>query len=380
MRGQTCDTNATESAAKILAERQQVLLQHGVEEMDGTVSAALSRQIRDLKDALVQTVDASLACTPLEADAPAIDARLSGILPGNPPKQVAAAQADAARTYDVYGNSLFTTVETPLDAPHLRIIQAGFYIQCGGQDVVLLVYEPGEHGWRRALRWQSAEYAVISDAFGGFYNYVLLPARRGKPWRVAFVHGMPWCTSRWSGYKIDLLEPAPGAARLIWHSEGGYVRESEPRLSARPDGFELRLDVGTIESEQMVRKGVLRYKVDGDRVERIAPIAVDGRGFVDAWLQAPWSEAKQWSAVAGAMQFTAVHAEFEQGHNDASVTYSYGPVRSCFDKSRYEVEIDATPGGPEFYAIQEGSGGYTLVNYGTTQDDRCSGPNLMKKR
>jgi len=62
------------------------------------------------------------------------------------------------------------------------------------------------------------------------------------------------------------------------------------------------------------------------------------------------------------------------------VTYSYGPVRACLMKGQYEVEIDAEPGGKQFYDIREGPNGYTMVNFGTTQDERCSGPDLMKKK
>jgi hypothetical protein len=55
-------------------------------------------------------------------------------------------------------------------------------------------------------------------------------------------------------------------------------------------------------------------------------------------------------------------------------------VRACSVKGRYEVEMEADPGGKQFYAIEEGQSGYMMVNFGTTQDERCSGPDLMKKR
>lgn len=58
--------------------------------------------------------------------------------------------------------------------------------------------------------------------------------------------------------------------------------------------------------------------------------------------------------------------------------YSYGPVRACSMKGQYEVEIDADPDGKQFYAIREGQNSYTLVNFSTKQDERCSGPDLMK--
>ena len=149
----------------------------------------------------------------------------------------------------------------------------------------------------------------------------------------------------------------------------------------RPDGFELRArEVNTIEQDQLFRKGIYTLRgADGDNVHRVQPVATDGRGFVDQWLQSPWNEAKEWSLPEGLAGFQKAHEAFERGRKDANTTYSYGPVRACLMKGEYEVEIDADPGGQQFYAIRETGRGYMLVNFGTTQDERCSGPDLMKK-
>jgi hypothetical protein len=66
-------------------------------------------------------------------------------------------------------------------------------------------------------------------------------------------------------------------------------------MTAKPGGFQVRAQVSAVDNEVMERKGIFRYRVEGDTVEREQPIAADGRGFVDAWLQAPWSDARQWS-------------------------------------------------------------------------------------
>jgi len=389
-----CDQAARRSAAAVL-EAQKGLVGQLVEDLVTQVPPALRTQIAGFKDTLVAATDAVMHCEPANATAEQLQKDLVGQfhanqLHPNPPKPSA---DDPVR----YGADLQVEVSAPAEEPALRIVEIGFDIECG-DDTVLLVYEPvrrnsqvisasGVHldsgtpiGLVRMLRWLAVPYEEISGAFGGFFEYVVLPAQEGKPWRLAVAHGEPWCTSRWSGYKIDLIEPEAGTARVVWHYQQGYVRENGPRLIARQNGFELRLDVGTIESEQMVRKGVFRYVVDGDTVRRVGPIAVDGRGFVDEWLQLPWSEAKQWSVPEGLEGFEKAHEAFARGHKDASVTYSYGPVRACLMKGQYEVEIDAEPGGKQFYDIREGTNGYTLVNFGTTQDERCSGADLMKKK
>lgn len=95
----------------------------------------------------------------------------------------------------------------------------------------------------------------------------------------------------------------------------------------------------------------------------------------------PWYEARDQTApeaVAGMQHF---HDRVAQLDLDPKtyVNYTYGPVRACVMKGRYEVEMDAQPGGPEFFSIQEMPEGYLMANYGTTHDERCNGADLMKK-
>jgi hypothetical protein len=265
----------------------------------------------------------------------------------------------------------------------MRAIEVRFGIECG-VDTVMLMYEPDSEGWHQALRWQSAEYSEVSGAFGDFFQYAVIPGKDSSPWRIAVAHGHPWCTSRWSGFDLDLLEPAtnPASPRVVWHKSAGYVRESGPRMTAKEDGFELRLDVGTIESDAMVRKGIFRYRVVGNSVERLQPIAVNGRDFVDGWLQASWKEAKKWGVTERLPEFEKVHEDFarDRASKEWKIAYSYGPVRACTAKGRYEVAIDADPGGQMFFEIQQGRNSFTLVNFARASDKQCQGPDIMPKQ
>ena len=40
---------------------------------------------------------------------------------------------------------------------------------------------------------------------------------------------------------------------------------------------------------------MLRYAVEGDKVQRIEPIALSPKDFVDEWLSSRWEEITQWS-------------------------------------------------------------------------------------
>lgn len=396
-----CD-QALHRAASLVLESQKKLPGQRVEDMSTEVPAALRQQITGFKDTLAASTDAILHCETVDTPAQQLETELAREFHANQklpsPTNAGSGKATTETQNGNYGADLKVSVSTPQAAPKLRLIDYQFGIECGN-DNVLLVYEPSKKnaeivssngvkadsgmpdGFVRALRWQSDSYDQISGAFGDFFQYAVLPATNGKPWRLAAAHGMPWCTSTMSGFQMDLLEPQDGTAHVVWHDQQTYRRgDFDPRMTLRGNGFELRAEVNTIELEQIVRKEIFRYAVDGDTVQRAQPIAVDGRGFVDAWLQAPWNEVKEWSLPEGMAGFEKVHEAFARGRKDGNITYSYGPLRGCLMKGQYEVEIDADPGGPQFYAIREAPNGYTMVNFGTTQDERCSGPDLMKKQ
>jgi hypothetical protein len=382
---QSCDKAMRDAGSAVLAAQHQLMLQKAKEAYTD-VSLATKNQIAAFKDTLVAATDSVLKCEAATQPAPGLQADIARLFDANKPEKPGPPTDAKAKIGDdfagLFGGGLTVKVSAPASRGEIRTVELGFDIQCG-VDTMLLVYEKqaeDAQGFKRTLRWQAPPYDEVSGAFGDFFEYVLLPGSDAEPWRLVVAHGTPWCTSRWSGYKIDLLEPIVGAPHVAWHYEQGYVRlENEPRLSEKPGGFELRLDVGTIEGDQLVRKGVFRYAVDGDTVRRVQPIAVDGRGFVDEWLQSPWSEAKDWSLPEGLAGFEKAHKNFAAGRKDGKITYSYGPVRSCSMKGQFEVEIDADPGGTQFYQIRETGNGYTMVNFGTTQDERCSGPDIMRK-
>ena len=146
------------------------------------------------------------------------------------------------------------------------------------------MYEWGGGGWRQVLKWQSEKYSEVNDAFGDFFEYSIAPLSSSGQWAVAVAHGHPWCTSRWSGFDIDIIAPVHHAApqRVLFHKNYGYSREADPVMEAKADGFELRLKIGMMDGIT-TRLGIYRYRTIGN-VQRIQPVAMNGRDFVDEWL------------------------------------------------------------------------------------------------
>jgi hypothetical protein len=285
-----------------------------------------------------------------------------------------------------YGSNLLVDVTKP--QPRLLSVQFQFHIECG-YDTVWMLFEQRSSRWHEKLIWQAPPYQEISGAFGDFFETAILPNMAQQGVRVAVAHGHPWCTSRWSGYDLDVIEAQEGSApKVLWHVNDGYVRDDvDPRLKATADGFELRLQVGTIESDVMTRMGIYRYQLAAGQPVRTQPIAMNGRDFVDEWIQEPWTVTGKWSTDIASLR--AVHEQF-YGWRTApydektSVTFSYGPVLACKDdKNHFQVEIDHEPPGkaspdiPEYFQIEQGQNSFRMSSASSSPDTNCSGKSLM---
>jgi hypothetical protein len=386
----SCTSDAVSRAASVVQQRRADLLKVKVEEMATEVSPSLQMQIHLLKDSLTDAIDLEMACAPTSEGANALQMRLAKLLNANLPEKPfqpsPTLPADAKQpVYDdqVYGADLKVAVSAPANQPAMRIVDVSFGIQCGS-DTLVLIYAPDAVAWHRLLRWQSPNYKEISGAFGDLFLAAILPDTSLDKLRVVVAHGTPWCTSRFSGFGIDVLASqasADATPRVVWHTARGYSRgDFVPRLRATADGFEFRINAPALDTTGFERNVIYRYRIDHDGVTRIGPIATNGRGFVEEWLSMPWNEAIGQTDPASVSGMKTVHDKVEQAGNDSKtyISYTYGPVRSCLPKAMYEVEMDADPGGPQFFTIRESTSGYAMVNYSTVQDERCSGPDLMQ--
>ena len=150
-------------------------------------------------------------------------------------------------SFDTYGSNLLIHVTRP--TPSTLAIESSFRIGCG-DDSVLVLFASDESRWKELLVWQALPYKEISGAFGDFFVYSILPANPTHGLRVLAAHGRPWCTSRFSGFEMDLLAPQPtgGKPRVVWHTARGYSRGDAPhppqsyirRLRAAPQRHILR--------------------------------------------------------------------------------------------------------------------------------------------
>jgi hypothetical protein len=355
--------------------------------MDTSVAELAQTQIRTMKDALNDAINSFMSCQRESAISDSsLTNRLAATLDANKPEKAPKDFPDPIPDYAVgdYGENLQISAARADPKLNLLAIKASFSITCG-QDTMLLIYEWRDRNWKQALRWQSDAYGEISRAFGDIFQYVILPR---DPPIVAVAHGHPWCTSVWSGFDLDVIKlgSANNPQQLLLHRTEGYNRGADEAAAMRKtaQGFELRVRDMSLDFETVFVKPVIyRYRVSDNQVRRVQPIAVNGRDFVDVWLQSKWTEASEWSSNENLDALKNEHLKFEAQRSSikGSPISSFGAVRSCSDKpNTYQVEVDQEPGGPTYYEIREGQNSFTMLWASVQPNLHCDSGDLMETR
>lgn len=387
-----CSTTAIAAASSQITNIQHSLASTRIEDMETDVSPSLQQDTTLLKNILATAVQAIIACQSLDAQPSVLQSAIAHTLKAN--------TSEPPNALFSWGSNLRVTVDQA-SAPRLLRVQLKFAIECG-DDTMLFLFAP-EHGhWVEKLLWQSPAYKDDSGAFGDFFLTTFLTGNTPNDWRIVVAHGKPWCTSRFSGFGIDVLAPKPNDPhpQVLWHTERGYSRSDfTPTLKASGDAFELRVhaDEMSFDTENAFERTVIyRYRVSGNHVTRLQPIATSGRGFVEEWLSMPWPEAKDQTRPANADKVQPIHQLYESSYTkgtDSYIAWTSGPVQSCSAPGRFQVTFTAqlnktVPGrlGGEkdepvsyYFQIKQITNGYELESASETPDPSCLGPDLMAK-
>jgi hypothetical protein len=406
-----CTAGALPQAAARVIALQLEIEQIKVGEMEEGTPPAIANKITYLKDALSHFSDIALVCAGPSIDPLELEKHLADLLHANAPEPAPNTVISASdHRYDEilgsYGHNLRVQVSRSANVPGVLAIRYSINIECGA-DNMLLVYELQDGAWTEKLRWQSPQLKEISDAFGDFFLSAFLrdstSAKGDKAkWQVVVAHGTPWCTSRFSGFKIDLLSAGfdrDGAApQVLWHAERGYSRGGfDPRLKSSGNTFELRLNADCMSFDNancFERRVIYRYTVDDNgRVHRVNPLGINARGFVEEWLSAPWSESKDFSVGESISSLQTAHELFNppsKPGDDQFVGHSFGPIRACATQGVFQVQMNSTlertvpgkPGGESkplpsnYFHVREVKDGYLMLSAPTEPDPTCARPNL----
>ena len=380
---QTCTPNATQQAAQQTLALQAKLLAASTPQMETDVPPAIKPSLHDFKQALLRTVDTALLCN---NPAPSqLQSGLVALLHANQPDKPFVPAPPGIRPDDNapetgdYGGSLKIDVKPVGGQPDLYSIQVSYDVECG-DDNMLLLYRRSAQGYRRELAWFNPDLNSTGDAFGDLYAWSLVPGPGGRQ-LFAGAHGTPWCTSRFSDFKVDLLSlAAPGQPqRLLQHENYFYSRTDDaPNLfHATADGFQLRVSADSLDFNNLfTRPRVYRFRTTGGALTRIQPIADNARDFVDAWIQLPWAVSKQWAASPALESF---RNRYDYNLNKETPSVAYGPTFAC-GSNRYQVQMkpaDGDPGTTYYLQVNRSPQAFTVLSASQQPDSSCHGPDLI---
>ncbi len=393
---QRCSQTALQTATQRVKAIQSQLLAYKIQdEIDEGVPTPLQAQIRTFKESLAALADAALSCAKEDVNPKLIESTLVKLLDANKPVINEVYDPKKPTQLDhIYGDGIDVKVTAPANAPKVLLVEIHFGIECG-YDAILIAYELHGSHWQQVLRWQSYDYDKISGAFGDFFQYQVLPQKDSGHWLLAVAHGYPWCTSRYSGFDIDIIQPSNNNSpqQVLIHKNEGYVRETSPVMTLVSDGIQLRVVTTSLDADIMTRPGIYRYRISGVQLVRVQPIANNGRDFVDEWLQSPWDDATRWSTQSNLVELEAAHKNintlrYPDSNSKESASFIYGPVRTCTDSSsHFQVELDlewfvnqqTRPDRPTYFQIQEGTNSFTMLSASGKPDPHCTGHDIMPK-
>jgi hypothetical protein len=345
------------------------------------VSLNVQVAIETMKTRLGRYIDAYMRCAPIDRDAAAIQRELS--------ERAHALLEDEFRdrdklpkNFEHYGFELDFAVRRWADHPSLVGVVANFQIECGS-DAIFLIFS-GESGpWTEIMRWRSEVYKTIAGAFGDF-DYRISPTDELGNWYVLVKSIDPNCSSAWADIRYAILRPGANALtpKIIDQTDDGpifWAYEDFGQLTADRNDYEIRFHSRNIDDHHPSRIWIRRFNIVDNTVERIPPVALSQRDFVDEWIQSTWEDAESWTEPDVQPRTRAVHKRLSRVFSIHNVLY-YSAVSRCADRDdHYQVGVVVHRNDPEsahyFFSVV-GQTDYRLTNVTTTPDPACDGPDI----
>src|SRR5262249_32836925 len=146
------------------------------------------------------------------------------------------------------------------------------------------------------------------------------------------------------------------------------------QLTVGQDEFELRFHAESIDMGVHNRVWIRHFRIVGDSIARIPPLALSPRDFADEWIVSPWQEAAPWSAADARPAPQPKHDQLRK-----IGFFSYQSLRRCSDRpDHYQVgllgENDRTPR----YLHIVGEPGYRVTAVSASLDASCDGEDLLE--
>jgi hypothetical protein len=258
------------------------------------VREMLTRLKHQLRDLVGRTLDASVnASTPASVAQSHMLAALrrEGVPPPRPNDDV-----------HTFGSVISINITRPPAHPDIIAATTTISVHCGSDSSLYLFRREGAR-WRLILADEANGYEQVNGAQGSF-DFRVSPLDARGDFFVVAADVNPWCTSAWQSMRYRVLRVGADAysPRVVLKGHDSIYLGGDLegfRLGATARTFSLRFDASqALDPGILVRPHVLKFEVEGDRAERVAPVAFKPEDFADEWAQMKWEEAARWSDVS----------------------------------------------------------------------------------
>ena len=164
-------------------------------------------------------------------------------------------------------------------------------IECGFDDSAYLYGSSPSTGWRRL--WQSEQNKYTKDGYKPqtIRSIQTSPYSESMDNLVLTLGTQPWCSSNWHDvyYRVFRLGQNPEAEPLVDGEDYAFEGWSIAASLGEDDAL-VEFRVASVDPALHNRAAIRHYRIKGDKVTRIDPLALSPRDFVEEWLTRDWTK------------------------------------------------------------------------------------------
>ena len=221
----------------------------------------------------------------------------------------------------------------------ILVVRTALGIECGYDDSAY-VYERRDDEWYRLFESEQDP----TDPDPNRYEPQTLVAVHVSDRLVLTLGHMGWCQSNWYPVYYRLWRVGDdGKPRLLLDGrESAFLGAHEPPILGSVGSADLLVEfnVGSLDSDVHNRPAVRHFAINGDTVQRIDPIALTPRDFVEEWIEQEPSERAMWADPRA----RASLARWRKPSDDSGYWGEFIGTRRCIKSTDlWQVGIRAHP-------------------------------------
>lgn len=254
-----------------------------------------------------------------------------------------------------------------LDYGRYMLIVTGVGISCGFDESAYIYRRGAGRKWTLLLESEQDDYAEHKYAPQNFLSIGVSPSgvawnKPAAPPLVLTLGYSPWCSSNWNRLSTRLWRASDSTSMpsaLVDRTDTLYLgadRIASARLTEKD--FLIEFSGRSIDDGTLIRSHVLHYLIGkGDKLERVAPVALSPNDFVEEWLTSAWSESERWiDAPGNTSGFAKLHSTLAKAFGE----FDGLPKRCRSDRTLWQV-VFANNEDPKGYRL--GPPSYFLVRW-----------------